>query len=111
LPFTTLIFSANDIPKIDNESNTFARRFEMIEWNKAFYGEDRDHTIKTILKDPLTAGPATSLGMLTAGTKMKMCVSPPKSGELMNVIIDFENSKHVNYDLMVTQNGNLVLMK
>ena len=58
---------------------------------------------------PLTAGPATSLGMLTDKTKMKMWVSPPKSGELMNIIIDFENSKHVNYDLMVTQNGNVVL--
>jgi len=51
-PFATLIFSANDIPEIEDESNAFARRFEIIEWNKAFYGDERDHTIKTIRKDP-----------------------------------------------------------
>ena len=51
-PFATLIFSANDIPEIDDESNAFARRFEIIEWTKAFYGDERDHTVKTIRKDP-----------------------------------------------------------
>ncbi len=51
-PFATLIFSANEIPEIDDESNAFARRFELIEWNHAFYGKDRDHTVKTIRKDP-----------------------------------------------------------
>ena len=51
-PFATLIFSANEIPEIDDESNAFARRFELIEWNRAFYGKDRDHTVKSIRKDP-----------------------------------------------------------
>ena len=32
--------------------HAFARRFELIEWNKAFYGNQRDHTVKTIRKDP-----------------------------------------------------------
>lgn len=50
-PFATLIFSANDIPEIEDESDAFARRFEIIEWNKAFYGKDRDHSVKTIRKD------------------------------------------------------------
>ena len=58
---------------------------------------------------PLTAGPALSLGQMTDGTEMMMWVSPPKSGELMNIVVEFENAKHVNYDLVVTQNGNVVL--
>ena len=51
-PYATLIFSANDIPEVDDESDAFARRFELIEWNRAFYGEQRDHSVKTIRKDP-----------------------------------------------------------
>ena len=50
--FATLIFSANEIPEVSDESNAFASRFEIIEWNKAFYGDERDHTVKTIRKDP-----------------------------------------------------------
>jgi len=51
-PYTTLIFSANDIPEITDESDGFARRFELIEWEKSFYGKDRDNSIKTIKNDP-----------------------------------------------------------
>jgi len=51
-PYATLIFSANEIPEVDDESDAFARRFELIEWTKAFYGTDRDHSVKTIRKDP-----------------------------------------------------------
>jgi len=51
-PYTTLIFSANDIPEVSDESDGFARRFELIEWEKSFYGKDRDHSVKTIRFDP-----------------------------------------------------------
>ena len=51
-PYATLIFSANDIPEVSDESDGFARRFELIEWEKSFYGKDRDNTVKTIRKDP-----------------------------------------------------------
>jgi len=51
-PYATLIFSANDIPEVSDESNAFARRFELIEWEKSFYGKDRDKTVKTIRNDP-----------------------------------------------------------
>ena len=50
-PYATLIFSANEIPEVSDESEAFARRFELIEWNKSFYGKDRDNTVKTIRKD------------------------------------------------------------
>jgi len=51
-PYATLIFSANDIPEVTDESDGFARRFELIEWEKSFYGKDRDKTVKTIKYDP-----------------------------------------------------------
>ncbi len=51
-PYATLIFSANDIPTVEDESDGFARRFELIEWKKSFYGNDRDNTVKTIKNDP-----------------------------------------------------------
>ena len=50
-PYATLIFSANEIPEVSDESEAFARRFELIEWNKSFYGKERDKTLKTIRKD------------------------------------------------------------
>ena len=51
-PFATLIFSANDIPEIEGESNAFVRRFKLTEWDKAFYSKDRDRPVKTIRKNP-----------------------------------------------------------
>lgn len=51
-PFATLIFSANGIPEVHDDSDGFARRWELIEWEKSFYGKDRDKTVKTIRKDP-----------------------------------------------------------
>jgi len=52
---------------------------------------------------------ATHTGMLSDGTKMMMSVSPPKTGEMINVIVEFEGSKHVNYDLKVTQGDDTVI--
>lgn len=51
IPYATLIFSANEIPEVSDESEAFARRFELIDWNKSFYGKQRDKTLKTIRKD------------------------------------------------------------
>ncbi len=47
-PYATMIFSANDIPTVNDQSDGFARRFELIEWTKSFYGKDRDHTVNDI---------------------------------------------------------------
>jgi putative DNA primase/helicase len=48
LPFSTMIFSANDIPSVNDESDGFARKFELIEWTRQFYGDDRDHSVNNI---------------------------------------------------------------
>jgi len=52
---------------------------------------------------------ATVTGMLSDGTEVKINISEPTAGEILAVSIDFENSEHVNYDIMATQNGDTVL--
>ena len=51
-PHATLIFSANELPEVDDSSDGFARKFELIRWDHQWYGTDRDHTVKTIRHDP-----------------------------------------------------------
>lgn len=52
---------------------------------------------------------ATATGMLSDGTKVSIMTSAPTSGEKMEISVDFEDSEHANYDVMVTQNGAEVL--
>lgn len=52
---------------------------------------------------------ATATGMLSDGTKVSIMTSAPTSGEKMEISVDFEDSEHANYDIMVTQNGAEVL--
>jgi len=54
-------------------------------------------------------GEATVTGMLSDGTEVKINISEPTAGETLEISIDFENSEHVNYDIMATQNGDTVL--
>ena len=50
-PYAVLLFSANQIPEVNDESDGFTRRFEIIEWTKSFYGKDRDPTLSTMRYD------------------------------------------------------------
>lgn len=52
LPYCTLVFSANEIPEVEDKSDAFARRFILIEWEKQFFGKDRDHSVKNIRNTP-----------------------------------------------------------
>ena len=52
---------------------------------------------------------ATATGMLSDGTQVSIMTSAPTSGEKMEISVDFEDSEHANYDVMVTQNGAEVL--
>jgi predicted secreted protein with PEFG-CTERM motif len=54
-------------------------------------------------------GAASATGMLSDGTKVSVWTSAPTSGERMKINVEFENSEHVNHDIMVTQNGAVVL--
>lgn len=57
---------------------------------------------------------ATATGMMSDGTMVKIYTSEPTEGEMLDVTIKFKDSdgmmkEHVNYDIMVMQNGETVL--
>jgi len=52
---------------------------------------------------------ATATGMLSDGTTVSIMTSAPTSGEKMEIAVEFANSEHVNYDIVATQNGEVVL--
>ncbi len=66
--------------------------------------EDEEHT-----GEEMHTEDATATGMLSDGTKVSIMTSAPTSGEKMEITVDFEDSEHANYDVMVTQNGAEVL--
>ncbi|MDH3823023.1 MAG: PEFG-CTERM domain-containing protein, partial [Nitrosopumilus sp.] len=57
-----------------------------------------------------TEGDATATGMLSDGTKVSIWTSTPTAGEAMEISIEFKDAEHVNHNMMVTQNGEEVLM-
>ena len=54
-------------------------------------------------------GAASGTGMLSDGTTVSVYTSEATAGERMEISIEFEDSEHVNHDIMVTQNGETVL--
>ena len=52
---------------------------------------------------------ASATGMLSDGTTVEINASASTAGEKMKISVHFEDSEHVNYDIMVTQNGEEVL--
>lgn len=54
-------------------------------------------------------GAASATGMLSDGTKVSIWTSTPTAGEAMEITIEFEGAEHVNHDMLVTQNGEVVL--
>ncbi|MGD2107229.1 MAG: PEFG-CTERM sorting domain-containing protein [Nitrosopumilaceae archaeon] len=54
-------------------------------------------------------GAASATGMMSDGTKVSIWATEPMAGERMQISIEFEDSEHVNHDMMVTQNGKTVL--
>ena len=52
---------------------------------------------------------ASATAMLPDGTELKIWTSEPMAGERMEVHVEFVGAEHVNHDILVTQNGNVVL--
>lgn len=48
IPYATMIFSANELPDIKDESDGFTRRIEVIEWERSFYGKEKDIKVTQI---------------------------------------------------------------
>ena len=57
----------------------------------------------------MMGGEETASGMLSDGTEVEIWTSAPTAEERMDITIVFDGSEHVNYDVMVTQNGGTVL--
>ncbi len=68
-------------------------------------GEDGD----SMDKDGDMMMEASATGMLEDDTVVKVYATEPAEGERMEISVTFADSEHVNYDLMVTQNGEDVL--
>ena len=64
---------------------------------------DTENTHNDDLGDPAV------IGMLSDGTVIKLWTSVPTKGEMMEISMEFEDTTHVNHDLLVTQNGEEVL--
>ena len=52
---------------------------------------------------------ASATGMLSDGTEVKIWTSEPMTGERMDVHVEFVDAEHVNHDITVTQNGEVVM--
>ena len=50
-PSVKMIFSANQLPEVFDDSDGFYRKWEIIQWDKRFFGSDRDFSVKTIKSD------------------------------------------------------------
>jgi predicted secreted protein with PEFG-CTERM motif len=54
-------------------------------------------------------GESSVAGMLSDGTKISVTASAPMADEKMKISMDFAGKEHVNEDIVVTQNGAIVL--
>ncbi len=52
---------------------------------------------------------ASASGMLSDGVEVEVWTTATTAGENMTINVVFDDSEHVNYDIMVTQNGQTVL--
>lgn len=52
VPYATLIFSANELPDVKDETDGFARRIEVMEWDRSFYGKQKDDKMTRIVDMP-----------------------------------------------------------
>ncbi|EGP94514.1 PEFG-CTERM sorting domain-containing protein [Nitrosarchaeum koreense] len=71
--------------------------------------EHDDDMMDDDMTDDDHVGDASANGMLSDGTAVEVYTSAATAGERMEISVDFDESEHVNYDIMVTQNGNEVL--
>ena len=54
-------------------------------------------------------GEASASGMLSDGTEVEIWTSVPSTGMAMDITVLFDDSEHVNYDIVASQDGETVL--
>ena len=52
-----------------------------------------------------TTEDAQATGMLSDGTKVSVWLTTPTANEFTGISVEFEDAEHVNYDILVTQQG------
>ena len=71
------------------------------------HGDDMDMHESDVQNLP--TGAPSGTGMLSDGTTVNVWSSAPENGAPLTITIEFEDSEHVNHDILVTQNGETVL--
>ena len=69
--------------------------------------EDDDHMMGD--GNGMMMGESSVEGMLSDGTEVELWATAPAAGKTMEISVEFHDSEHVNYDIMVTQKGTTVL--
>ena len=67
--------------------------------------EDKDMMVKELTEAYKMENDATATGMLSDGTMVSIWATTPAANEFFEVAVEFADAEHVNYDVMVTQQG------
>jgi predicted secreted protein with PEFG-CTERM motif len=70
---------------------------------------DDDHDMAVDDDNDMAMDKATATGMLSDGTSVEIYASAATADQAMTISIEFDDSEHVNYDIVVMQNDEEVL--
>jgi predicted secreted protein with PEFG-CTERM motif len=69
-------------------------------------GHDEDTTmVQSLTEQYKMENDATTTGMLSDGTMVSIWATTPTANEFFEVAVEFADAEHVNYDIIVTQQG------
>jgi predicted secreted protein with PEFG-CTERM motif len=68
-------------------------------------GDDEPMMVKSLTDEYKMNNEATTTGMLSDGTQVSIWATTPVANEFFEVAVEFTDAEHVNYDIMVTQQG------
>ena len=66
---------------------------------------DEPMMVKELTEEYKMENEATTTGMLSDGTQVSIWATTPVANEMFEVAVEFVGAEHVNYDIMVTQQG------
>ncbi len=66
---------------------------------------DKPMMVKELTEAYKMENEATATGMLSDGTMVSMWATTPAANEFFEVAVEFADTEHANYDIMVTQQG------
>ena len=69
------------------------------------HGDDEPMMVKSLTDEYKMNNEATTTGMLSDGTQVSIWAITPVANEFFEVAVEFADAEHVNYDIMVTQQG------